>query len=268
MRNFLIFVSLMMLLACPALAEVSENSADHPGTILTDPYDGPIWDMNRAILFDGGTYLTHAGTGVGGADESWLDVTAGMGTFGFGCQFATGIILADDFVVPADEIWDITGFTCFAYQSFAGPPSTITGVYFAIFDDSPEFGNIVAGDHVTNAMTSTAWTNCYRVRDTDSGVNADRPIMANEAALAAPVVLGPGTYWVAWMVDGSATSGPWGPPVTIIGQPNTGNAMQFYNGVWSAVIDVDTQGMPFMIHGTNGTTATMSTNWSNVKAIY
>ncbi len=53
------------------------------------------------------------------------------------------------------------------------------------------------------------------------------------------------------MLDGSLTSGPWVPPVTILGQTTTGNALQF-TSVWAPAIDTGIgtqQGLPFLILG-------------------
>ncbi len=39
--------------------------------------------------------------------------------------------------------------------------------------------------------------------------------------------LAQGTYWVQSATDGSLASGPWAPPITILGQTTTGNALQY-----------------------------------------
>ena len=46
-----------------------------------------------------------------------------------------------------------------------------------------------------------------------------------------------GTYWVDWQADGTLASGPWAPPVSILGQTTTGNALQFTSTGWAAVTD-------------------------------
>ena len=70
--------------------------------------------------------------------------------------------------------------------------------------------------------------------------------------------LSAGTYWVEATFDGSASfSGPWAPPITIVGQTDTGNALQNLAGVWGPLTDDGTsgletylQGMPFIVEGT------------------
>jgi hypothetical protein len=65
--------------------------------------------------------------------------------------------------------------------------------------------------------------------------------------------LPPGTYWIDWQMDGTLASGPFVPPVTILGQTTTGNARQWLNGGdWNPVHDTGTgtpQGLPFILRG-------------------
>jgi len=205
------------------------------------------------VIWDNGPLVTHPGSGAGGNDASALQTTLGLGTYGFGHQYALGSRVADDFVIDSPGGWDIDTITFFAYQSFAGPPSTITGVYYQIWDGPPDDpgSTVVFGDLVTNRLDNTAWMNAYRVLDT-SLTNSDRPIMANTAT--AGIHLPPGTYWIDWMTDGTASSGPWAPPISILGETTTGNALQ-YTGSWASLLDTGTstpQGLPFIIEGNSG----------------
>ncbi len=94
---------------------------------------------------------------------------------------------------------------------------------------------MIWGDTTTNILTSSTWTNIYRVLDTTL-TNTDRPIMACVATVN--TTLPPGTYWLDWQFGGSAwLSGPWAPPVTILGQTTTGNALQYTVPRWAAAVD-------------------------------
>lgn len=64
---------------------------------------------------------------------------------------------------------------------------------------------------------TTSFSNIYRDTDTNVG-NNQRPIMAVVATVLR--TLAPGTYWVEWRMRGSLVSGPWAPPITILGQTN------------------------------------------------
>jgi hypothetical protein len=208
----------------------------------------------QAVLWDNGPLVTHPGGGYGGADASRLQTTLGMNTLGFGHQFPLGYRMADDFEIDDPGGWWIDTVTFFAYQTGAPiDPSTMTGVYYQIWDGPPDDpgSSIVWGDLVTNRMLDTVWSNIYRDSESTPNVN-NRPIMANIAS--AGLWLPPGVYWLDWMTDGSLASGPWAPPVTILGETTTGNALQ-YTAAWAPAEDTGSftqQGMPFIIEGTTG----------------
>lgn len=99
-------------------------------------------------------------------------------------------------------------------------------------------------------MSATTWSNSYRYSDTSPGTT--RPIMKQTVTLG--VTLGEGQYWIDWQLAGSLSSGPWAPPITITGQTNTGNALQFSTGAWTPIIDNGTpQSLPFVLNGTVNT---------------
>ena len=218
---------------------------------------GPVttWVLPEAVLWDNGPLVTHPGGGSGGADASAVQTALSMSTYGFGDQLSIGNRMADDFVIAHPLGWQIDTITLFAYQTGAPvDPSTITGLYLQIWDGPPDdpASTVVWGDLSTNRLASSAWTSIYRVTDTDL-LNADRPIMANVATVGA--ALPPGTYWLDWTTDGSLASGPWAPPISILGQTTTGNALQYTtsSGAWGPANDGGTltrQGMPFVLSGT------------------
>ncbi len=273
MRLFATVLVLAALFACPALAVVDESSSD-AGWSYIEPVPGDTWLGSRDVLFDNGPLVNSPGTGVGGADESVLqNLSLGMNTLGAGHQYTLQYRVADDFVIPAGEVWNVMGITFFAYQTGAPTnPSPITGVYFEIYDAMPPAGNVVGGNIASNGLASTAWSNIYRVTEATTGAATDRAIFANQTSMT-PVLLGPGTYWVAWMTSGNLSSGPWAPPVTINGQTTTGNALQSLDAgaTYAALTDTGTltpQGLPFLVQGTLETTAVANSSWSELKALY
>jgi hypothetical protein len=73
------------------------------------------------------------------------------------------------------------------------------------------------------------------------------------------VPLTPGTYWLDWQASGSLSSGPWVPPVSILGTTTKGNATQSADSgaTWNQLIDTGSGGtssfvqeLPFTISGT------------------
>jgi len=125
--------------------------------------------------------------------------------------------------------------------------------------------SVVFGDLQTNRKIGTGWTGVYRALNT-APTDAQRPVMATQAS--AGVVLPPGTYWLDWMSNGSRDSGPWAPPLTLLGQTTTGDGLQWTTsaegaldggtlaqptGQWIPALDSGTltwQGFPFMVEGT------------------
>ncbi len=254
MKAIHIIVVLAVAVALPVAAgdTVEDNSTAAWGVVTEGGAPG-TWQASRALLFDNGPFMTHSGTGVGGADESWLQTTSlGMSTLGFGAQLSAGYRIADQFVIPAGDEWQIDNITFFAYQSFSpSDPSSLTGVNLQIWDGAPNAGgSVVWGDTSTNIMASTAWTNVYRVTEDSTGTSADRAIHA--AVCTVGTNLTAGTYWLDWQFDGSSSySGPWAPPITIVGNDTTGDALQ-YTGTWDPVSDGGSgtpQGFPFIVDG-------------------
>lgn len=245
----------------PEVAEISTvpgsvNLIDSDDWFKPLPYNTQA-GVESVVLWDNGPLVTHPGGGYNGADASRLQTDLAMNTLGFGNQLSYGNHMADEFEVTASSGWQIENITFFTYQTdtYTDPPiSTITGVYLQIWDGPPNDAgsSVIFGDLTTNRIIDTYWTGIYR----DSGttpVVANRPIMT--AVAGVNVSLSQGTYWLDWMVDGTGTSGPWAPPITILGQTTTGNALQYTtsSGAWAPANDSGTltqQGMPFVVIGT------------------
>ena len=269
MRAFLTVALLLpFVMAGPALA----NSREDVGAPVPDVLpsgNAPIWQgPATAVLYDNGPLVTHPGGGFAGADASALQTVLGMGTYGFGHQIFNDNRIADDFTVPVGDTWDITSITFFAYQTGSSTTSTMTAVHFEIWDGVPGASNLLFGDMATNRLVATSWSGIYRVLDTDLGNNA-RPIMANIGSPLASLQLGEGTYWVAWQTDGTLSSGPWAPPVSILGQTATGNGMQSIAGAaYAPVDDLGGQAFPFIIEGSTGPVSIENSTWAQVKTLY
>ena len=66
----------------------------------------------------------------------------------------------------------------------------------------------------------------------------------------------PGTYWLDWGVGGTLASGPFCPPISILGTWTTGNSLQNTGAAWVALTDGSAtgiqyaQGLPFEINYT------------------
>lgn len=203
-------------------------------------------------LWNNGPLVTHPGGGFGGNDLAMLDTSLGENTLGYGHQVSADNRVADDFTVAAGG-WTIDTITFYAYQTGAPQSGTITGVNLQIWDGVPgDVGSsVVWGDGTTNRLASTGFSGAYRATDTDPLNNA-RAIQRDVATVG--TTLAAGTYWVDWQTDGTLASGPWAPPVSLVGQthPAGANGMQSVGGVWAPVTDSGNgtpDAFPFIING-------------------
>jgi hypothetical protein len=180
----------------------------------------------QSVLFDNGPLVTHPHGGYGGKDASAVQSGLGLSSYGFGQQYSLGNQVADDFLITDPNGWDITDLNFFSYQTDSGTSSTIIGVYYEVLNGAPNAGGVVVcGDMVTNRLVGSVFSNIYRVLDTALTDNR-RPIMIDTVSVAPGCEhLAAGTYWIVWSTDGSFVSGPWAPPISILGQTTTGNGL-------------------------------------------
>jgi len=245
---------LLLVAAVPMWAGNDLDVVNPADPVVTNPADpsAPLWEGPEAVLYDNGPLVTHPGGGGGGNDASALQTALGMGTYGFGFQSTVPNRMADDFTVTDAGGWDVQSITFFGYQTGSGTTSTFTDVYVQIWNGDPSAGgSVIWGDYVTNRLANTAWTNIYRVLDTGL-TDTQRPIMAIVATIG--TTLAQGTYWVDFSTAGSGASGPWAPPISILGQTTTGNGLQYTasSGIWNPALDTGSatqQGLPFIIEG-------------------
>jgi hypothetical protein len=256
-RSVLVVV-MLAILATLGLAAVATGQAREDVGVVAPPWNGPFppagtnWKPD-ALLYDNGPLITHPGGCTGTyVDASRLQGSLGMTTYGVGNQIATPNYVADDFTVPAAG-WHIDTITFYGYQTGATTP-TINDVRVQIWNNAPNAGgSIVWGDLTTNRLAGSATIGTWQ-RDWDSGTCANNRLVQVIVATI-NTNLAAGTYWVQWAVGGTGASGPWAPPITIIGQTTTGNALQYTtsSGAWAAANDTGSatqQGFPFTIDGT------------------
>ena len=276
-------LSLDVVEAAQIVVEPTElNTIQDPDTVTTHTLTisstgnlDLVWSIDEAefvaggasLLYEGGPFVTGIGDGPGGADSSLLqNASLGMTTLGAAAMESGGgphFRMADQFTAVAP--WQVDQAVFYAYQTGSPITSTLTGVNFRIWDGVPGApgSNVVFGDTTTNRFDSTGWTNVYRYSETT--VNTTRPIMY--VAGNAGVDLPPGDYWLDWQLAGSLASGPWQPPVTIIGETTTGNALQLTTDGWTNFVDggtVTPQGLPFQIWGTNICDNPSDVSWLSV----
>ncbi len=204
-------------------------------------------------IYDNGSLVTNPGGGFGGADLSMLQTA--LNTYGWGSQSTANNWVTDDFTVPSNETWSIDAIKVFSYQTGSTLTPTYTSAKMVIYNGRPDLptSSVVFGDETTERFISASWSGIYRALSTTPTDNT-RPIMG--VLTGAPTVLGPGNYWVMWTLAGTLASGPWAPPISILGTYETGNAWSRQAGVWVPLRDSASgsasgyaQGLPFKIVG-------------------
>ena len=157
-----------------------------------------------------------------------------------------------DLIYDNGPHYNVTSIDLYTYQTGSVPPS-ITEVYVQIWDGDPsgDTANVVWGNLSVDILEDVVSANTYRASET-SATDTSRPIQKVTAATD-NLTLGAGTYWIEFSLAGSGASGPWAPPIAILGEATTGNALQFASGAWQALVDGGSftpQGIPFQIYGT------------------
>lgn len=226
------------------------------GEVKNSHTNNVVIPFEVAVLVNNGPFVNAPGGGSGGADGSVLqNSTLQMNILG--TSFASPTFrVADDFVVPVDEIWTIDSIKVFGYQTGGNSgSSSFTSANFRILVGPEPGGAVVAfGDETTNRMIATRWAGAYRYSETTPGTT--RPIM--EVVMSGGFQLQSGTYLLDYQAAGSIASGPWAPPITITGLRETGNAFQRiaagyqpFNDSLAGGPPPARQGLPFIIYGTS-----------------
>ncbi|MCX6272639.1 MAG: GEVED domain-containing protein [Bacteroidetes bacterium] len=204
-------------------------------------------------LFTSGPVMNSPGSGFNGADESTVQLSIGLTSFGYYTRISSSFSVAEDFTVPAGETWNIDGLLFCSYQTGSTTTSPMTWVRFRIWDAPPPGGNLIFGDNTTNRLNHSFFSNIYRVYDTASGEHS-RPLFYDYCTVSPTLQLNPGTYWVEWETMGNLMTGPFVPPLTISGQVTTGNARQRHDSIWINLVDGGSQtfqGLPLKVFGNN-----------------
>ena len=183
------------------------------------------------FVFENG-FVTDPGAMANGADASWIK--GAQSTWGPNVNNASGYWLADSFTLSSAT--SISEIEVYGYQTGSSTTSTFTGLYAQIYNGNPMNGaSVVWGSATSNIMTATAFTNCYRGSDGETN-STTRPIMSITASNL-DIQLEAGTYYLAYGLTGSGTSGPWGTPRCEPSIGNTGAGVQNTGNEWQDLID-------------------------------
>lgn len=240
--------------------ESAANIGNENGNVTVT---GPIREAPTAVLFDQGP-LTN---GVNGTTP--ISILQNAPPFNY-CTLgsaATGAFrIADDFTVPAGQIWTVNSVTVFGYQTGATAAS-INNATLRILDGSPTgTPNTLFGDQTTNRVGTVTLSGAFRV-STTTLTATNRALQAIQIQVSPALQLPAGSYWIDFNAAGTVASGPFFPPVVpnITAPAPTGNALQFAttwvpltqatpNPDCNTTLPGPAQGVPFQVEGTSAST--------------
>lgn len=160
---------------------------------------------------------------------------------------SASFFIADDFVVPAGEKWEISSIDFFAYQtSYVGVTSPFNTVRVNVFSSDPSVvgATSVFGDDTANRFLSSVNANIYRIANSLVPVPATPGTARQVWKVTAntPMSLNAGTYWVKYQLQNIVTANAgFLPPVSVPGTRGLPgfNAKQFnaVAGTWAPIID-------------------------------
>ena len=183
----------------------------------------------QVLLHDNGPYVTQVGVGAllpGNTVASDVSEIEPGDTL-FGSAASAAFSIANDIDVPAGGTWTLTSVKVPSYQTQAAlnTTSTFTAAFVRVYQDTgaltPAGATLIGGDTTTNRLTSSTFTNCFRVQ-TITLTNIQRALFENTIDLSFLPTLAPGKYWIEVNFTGSIASGPWIPPVCPHNVPTNG----------------------------------------------
>lgn len=266
----------------PAAANTDNVTNARGEAVVFDrtPYVVNHTDNPDAILFDNGPLSTGATSKSGVAapvGSTWSEVqnplndttqsntTAGASG---GITTTARFRLADNFTVPVGATWTIDSIATFSYQTGSTPATSpfiaLNAQIWSGGRPGDPGATVVGGDTTTNRLTTSVWSTYYRIFNSKypppgSATGTTRPVFKNVANMGG-VVLGPGTYWLDWQTQITASAGHFAPSVTLVGQRGNAawNARQFTAAGWADFVDAgnpatapdSAQDFPFILYGT------------------
>ena len=204
-----------------------------------------------------GTVSTNSTTAPAGYSWSELQTpNTSLGLSGYyNNALTTNFALADDFVVPVGETWNISSLDVFGYQtSYAGTTIPIDAIRVRIWNGDPSLitSSIVFGDMTTNVLNAAGSGEEFVYRTTTT-TGTTRKVWRFNANVTAS--LAAGTYWVEFQVHATNDATVFFPPVTILNTLSspTWNGKQRNVAAWVNVADggsTNILAIPFKFNGT------------------
>jgi hypothetical protein len=199
------------------------------------------------LLYSNGaisTGVTHAATSTAApVGYTWSELQTPATTLGFSAVYnnalTSNLALADDFVVPVGQTWNLTNVNVYGYQTgYVGATVPIDVLRIRIWNGDPSLGTstVVYGDMTTNVLNAAGSGEefVYRVA---AATGTTRKIWRFNAAISTSLTAG--TYWLEYQVHATNDGAIFVPPVTILGTQSdpSWTAKQRNATTWAGLID-------------------------------
>lgn len=213
----------------------------------------------------------------------------------FNTAGTTSFQLADNFVVPVGQQWNVTSFDFLAHQnSYTGTAIPVDQLRIQVWNGDPALpqSSVIVGDMTTNVLdapNSIGNTFIYRISNSIIGnpiiaPNTNRKVWQIKGTVS--TVLNPGTYWVVYQFHATNDSSIFVPSVTVAGSRALAgwNAKQNFVANttpgtvlgWADVIDVGDPGtaadvpqdLPFYVNGTLVNLSTSENDFAALVQVY
>lgn len=220
------------------------------------------YSLNAQIIFTNGpisTGATSTSATAAPTGYTWSELQTPNTSLGASAFYATTVVndfsLADDFVVPAGQTWNITSVNVFGYQTnHALTTIPIDVLRIRIWNGDPALGTstVVFGNMTTNVLNTAASGDALVYR-TAAATNTARKVWSFNANVATSLTAG--TYWIEYQVHAINDGSIFFPPVTILNTLSspTWNAKQRNAAAWANLTDggsLNTLAAPFELNGT------------------
>lgn len=221
------------------------------------------FDTQAQVIYTNGaisTGATHTATSTAApAGYTWSELQSPSTSLGFSSFYnnaaTSNYSIADDFVVPAGQVWNLTNVNFYGYQTnYAGTTAPIDAVRVRIWNGDPSLGTstVVYGDMTTNVYNAAGSGEefVYRVSNT---TGTTRKIWRFNTTISTSLTQG--TYWIEFQVHAINDSSAFIPPVTILGTQSdpSWNAKQRNAAAWAGLVDsgsTSNKALPFQLIGT------------------
>jgi len=167
-----------------------------------------------SVLWNNGPVATGPAVNCVGQQSLNQNVSECTTTAGWSADSSENNSVADDFTLSQRSILDVAVLYAYEVQVGVTQP-TITAATVRIHTGQPSSpGNQVL---VTKTALSSPVDATDVYRQTESAPDCNRRLQRVAVDLEG-LILDPGTYWISFQMLGGPSSGPWVPPVTILGE--------------------------------------------------